>query len=187
MEMRGACVIIGATIFICTGEIFMETILLTPDEENILESVYGRQSGYNPNNLEAVTELNAQEKKFFAGRNFVSPHFFVQTLYKVHGSIGTMKFSIAVNRLLNDNENLRANFCNVGTRTVKVIRPKSSVKPEIIFRNLMLVDTDELNDEFRKILEADMRRDCDLRHDLLIRFAVYRTGEEEFEIGRAHV
>ncbi|MBR4642492.1 MAG: hypothetical protein IKO74_07175 [Selenomonadaceae bacterium] len=162
----------------------METILLTPDEENVLESVYGRQtsSGYNPNNLEAVTELNAQEKKFFAGRNFVSPHFFVQTLYKVRGSIGTMKFNIAVNRLLNDNENLRANFCNVGTRTVKVIRPKGSVKPEIIFRNLIQNDRDELNDEFRKILEADMRRDCDLRHDLLIRFAVYRTDEEEFAV-----
>ena len=52
----------------------------------------------------------------------------------------------------------------------------------MIFRNLMQVDEDDLNDEFRKILEADMRRDCDLRHDLLIRFAVYRTGDSEFAV-----
>ena len=163
----------------------METLQLTYAEENILESVYGRQSpnSYNPHNkLEAIKDLNAQEKKFFTGKNFVSSHFFVQTLYKVRGSIGTIKFSVAVNRLLNANENLRANFCNVGTRTIKVIRPPGTVKPEIIFRNFMQVNTDELDDEFRKISEADMRRDCDLRHDPLIRFAVYRTAQEEFAV-----
>lgn len=166
------------------GEIFMETIQLTSDEENVLESIYGRQTSnsYSQNKLETITCLNSREKKFFAGENFVSPHFFVQTLYKVRGEIKIMKFSVAVNRMLNENENLRANFCNVGTRTVKVIRPKGSVKPEMIFRNLSQTESDELDEEFRKILEADMRRDCDLRHDLLIRFAVYRTGADEFAV-----
>ena len=163
----------------------MEMIQLTPDEENVLESVYGRQTqtgGYNPRKLESIKDLTAQEKKFFTGKNFVSPHFFVQTLYKVRGAVSPMKINIAVNKMLNDNENLRANFCNVGSRTVKVIRPKGSVKPELIFRNLTQTDQDELDDEFRKILEADMRRDCDIRHDLLIRFAVYKTTEGEFAV-----
>ena len=161
----------------------MENLQLTPDEKNILESVYGRQttgSGFIPRKLEAVKELSEREKKFFGGKVFASSNFFVQTLYKVRGTVSPLKFTVAVNRILKDNENLRANFCNVGTRTVKVIRSANDAKPEIIFRNLIQTETEELDDEFRKILEADMRRDCDLRHDPLIRFAVYKTGEDEF-------
>ena len=159
---------------------------LTRDEKNILESVYGLKigdlNGYNPNKLETVLEPTAGEKKFFADKNFVSAHFFVQTLYKVRGTVSPMNFNRAVNRLLDENENLRANFCNVGTRTVKVIRAAEFVRPEIIFRNLTQTDADELDDEFRKILEADIRRDIDIRHEPLIRFAVYRTAAEEFAV-----
>ena len=68
----------------------MENILeLTPDEQAILESVYGRQNfdgvGYNPRKLESISDLTAQEKKFFTGKNFMSSHFFIQTIYKVKG------------------------------------------------------------------------------------------------------
>ena len=165
----------------------METKLeLSLDEMKILESVYGRQNlmgvDYNPRKLESISDLTAQEKKFFTGKNFMSSHFFIQTIYKVKGVVNPMKFTITVNRLLKDNENLRANFCNLGTRTVKVIHPVGSVRPEIIFRNLTAMEEDELDDEFRKILEAGMRLDCDLRHDLLIRFAVYKTSAEEFAV-----
>ena len=165
----------------------METALqLTSDETKILESVYGRQiddlSGYNPRKLTAVLDLGDRERKFFAGKNFVSPHFFVQTLYKIRGNINPMKFRRAVNRLIDDNENLRVNFCNVGKRTVKVIRPATAFQPEILFRNMKQTDADDLDDEFRKILEADMRRDLDIRHDLLIRFAVYQTSDDEFAV-----
>lgn len=155
---------------------------LTQDETKILESVYGRQLSYKPNELEMIAELNATEQKFFAGKNFVSPHFFVQTLYKVRGNPSPTKFNVAVNKLLAENENLRVNFCNVGTRTVKVVHPATSVRAEIIFRNLEQNDEDELDNTFRKVMEADMRRDFDLRHDALIRFAVYRTSDEEFAV-----
>jgi len=159
------------------------TIQLTSDEQNVLESLYGRQldglGGYNPRKLEAVYELSADEKKFFADKNFMSPYFFVQTLYKVRGSVSPIKFNIAVTRLIAGNENLRANFCNIGMRTVKVIRPAVAVKPEVIFRNLTQKNKDELDDDFRKIFEADMRREFDLRHDPLIRFAVYRTSNND--------
>ena len=127
---------------------------LTPDERNVLESVYGRQTfegvSYNPRKLEAVEELTAQEKKFFEGKNFVSSHFFVQTLYKVRGAFNPMRFNIVVNRILRENANLRANFCNLGTRTVKVIHPANFVKADVIFRNLTYVKRDELNDEIEK-------------------------------------
>ena len=162
------------------------TLQLTFDEKNILESVYGRQvsgtDGYNPRKLDEIVELTAQEKKFFTGKNFVSPHFFVQTLYKVRGNLNPLKFNAVINSTIAENKNLRGNFCNVGMRTVKVIQPAPIVKPEVIFRNFTLIDPDELDDEFRKIMEADMRRDFDLRHDPLIRFAVYRTSDEEFAV-----
>ena len=165
----------------------MENILqLTKDEKNVLESVYGRQKiggvDYNPNKLESIEPLNAQESKFFTGKKFISPHFFIQTLYKVSGTVNPMKFNATVQKIIKENENMCANFCNVGTRTIKVIKSAENVHPEIIFRNLMQTDEDELDDEFRKILEADMRRDCDIRHDPLIRFAVYKTKSEEFAV-----
>ena len=165
----------------------METILqLTDDEKKVLESVYGRQidglGGYNPRKLESIKDLTASERKFFAGKNFVSPHFFVQTLYKVRGTVSPVKFNIAVNKMLAENENLCANFCNLGTRTIKVIHPAAVVKPEVIFRNLTTSDADEFDDTFRKILEADMRRNVDLRHDPLIRFAIYKTSDEKFAV-----
>ena len=164
----------------------METTLtLTTDERNALESVYGAQIsgvGYNPRQLESIADLNEQERKFFAGKNFVSPHFFIQTLYKVGGKISPIKFTLAVNQLLKNNKNLRVNFCNVGTRTLKVVLPETAINTETVFRNLTQVDADDLDDTFRKILEADMRRNVDLRHDPLIRFSVYKTSDEQFAV-----
>ncbi len=159
---------------------------LMPDEIKILESVYGRQTfdnvSYNPRRLESVEDLNAQEMKFFEDQNFVSPHFFVQSLYKVRGTVSPIKFNITVNKLIAENENLRANYCDLVTRTVKVIRPAAFVKPEAIFRNLTQTNKNDLDADFMKIFEADMRRDIDIRHDPLIRFAVYRTSMEEFSV-----
>ena len=154
---------------------------LTNDEQNILESLYGKQTGgYNPHKLEAIKNLSAQESKFFTGNNFLSPHSFVHTLYKVRGTVTPIKFNLAVTKFIADNENLRANFCNVGTRTIKVIRPAEFVKPEIIFRNLS--NSEDIEADFRKIFEADARRDMDIEREPLIRFAVYKTGDEEFAV-----
>lgn len=162
----------------------MERILyLTPDEKSIIESIYGRQTeGYNPRKLEAIVELDANEEKFFTGKNFVLSHFFVQTLYKVRGNLSPIKFNRVVRDMLEENPTLRANFCNVGTRTLKVIKPLAAMNLEIIFRNITQLSPDEFDDEFTKIFEIDALRGIDLRHDPLIRFSVYRTGAEEFAI-----
>ena len=154
---------------------------LSADEKFIIENTYGKQNfigvGYNPNKLEEILDLTTTEKKFFA-KNFISSNFFVQSLYKINFNISPIKFNAVVNDFISENKNLRANFCNVGSRTVKVIK-SGSIKPEIVFRNLMNVDKDDLNDTFRNILEADMRRDLDIRFDLLIRFAVFKTDQSE--------
>ncbi|MCR5833408.1 MAG: hypothetical protein K6G55_01965 [Selenomonadaceae bacterium] len=163
-----------------------KNLKLTEDEIKILESNYGRQfydlKGYNPNKLDDILDLTTNEKNFFEYKNFLSPHFFLQTLYKIRGDLNPLKFNLAVNRMLNENQNLRVNFCDVGTRTLKVVRPVGSVKPEIIFRNLTLLPKEDLDDNFRKIMLADMRRDADLKRESLMRFAVYRTSSNEFAL-----
>ena len=161
-------------------------IELNFDEKNVLESVYGRQVfgsvGYNPRKLEAIRELNSHEKKFFSNKNFVSPNFYVQTLYKVRTFVTPITFNLAVKRIVNETENLRVNFCNVGTRTLKVIHPQNVVRPEVVFRNVSEMDDDELNETLTRLLEADMRREFDLRHDPLIRFSVFKTSEQDFAV-----
>ena len=156
-------------------------MILTPDEKNILEQIYGRITGYNFYNPESVTEireLTPNESRFFGSKTFVSPHFCVQTLYKISGEIAPMRFNRAVHKLLDADENFRANFCNVGTRALKIIRADRGTFPEIIFRILNLEGA-ELDETLTRIMEADRRRDFDIQRDYLIRFAAFRTAPDE--------
>ena len=159
---------------------------LTADEQRILEQIYGRQFNttttvYAPNLVEKVKELNEYEEKFFDHPDFMSPHYFVQMLYKVKGNVTPASFTRAVRNLLKETEDLRANYCSVGRRTVKIIFSERAANPEINF-NKIKIEPDEINDFFRKVTDADMRRDFDLKHDWLVRFSVFSYSEEEFAV-----
>ena len=154
---------------------------LRPDEKNVLEQVYGKiagDSGYSANRIKKINELTADEAQFFERKTFASPHFCVQTLYKVRGEIRPMQFSRAVNSLLEVDENFRANYCSVGTRTVKVIFEKRAILPEVVFRILKL-EGDEIDETLTKIMEADRRKGFDLKRDYLLRFSVFQTATNE--------
>ena len=154
---------------------------VTAEEKNILEQVYGKfvlDSNYGKNKIEEIQDLTAEERRFFERKNFVSPHFCVQTLYKIQGEISPIKFNRAVKSLVTEDENFRANFCNVGTRTLKVIFARRDITPEIVFRNLKL-DAEELDETLIKIVEADRRLDFDIQRGNLIRFSIFRTSENE--------
>ena len=154
---------------------------ITDEEKKILGQVYGKfvsEGNYSKNNIEDIQELSEEEKRFFEKKNFISPHFCVQTLYKIKGELEPLNFNRAIHRLLTADENFRANFCNVGTRTLKVIFSENDMMPEIIFRVLKL-DKDELDETLIKILEADRRLNFDLQRGSLIRFSAFRTGENE--------
>lgn len=159
---------------------------LNLDERNFLERVYGRQFqenvGYKPRQIAEVLELTAEEQRFFGGKNFVSPNFSVQTLYKVFGRIIPLKFNRAVHSLMVEAKNFRANFCNVGSRTVKVIFDENRSIPEIVYRNLSQYKGEELDDLLTKIMEADRRLNFDLQDGDLVRFSVFHTGENEFAV-----
>jgi len=149
-------------------------------EKNILTQVYGSQTGYVTKKILYVEEISDDEKYFFDKDNFVSPNFFVQKLYKVSGNILPLKFNLAVSKLIEQTDALRTNFCSVDTRTLKIIVTARNELPEIVYRNLE--NTPDIDSSLKNILDADMRRTFDLRHDSLIRFSVFHTGEAEYAV-----
>ena len=159
---------------------------LTAEEQKFLERIYGRQfpeyAGYKPKQIVEILDLTAEEQRFFGGKNFVSPNFSVQTLYKVSGKIIPLKFNRAVHSLMVEEKNFRANFCDTGKRTVKVIFDENRTIPEIVYRNLSQYEGEDLDDMLTKIMEADRRLNFDLQNGDLMRFSVFHTGENEFAI-----
>ena len=159
---------------------------LTADEKKFLETVYGRQIkgsvGYNPNQIEKVEELTADEKVFFAQKQFVSPYFSVQTLYKVQGDITPIKFNRIVNDMVKADETFRTNFCELENKTVKVIFVERRTLPDVVYRAISNDDPDELDETITKIMEADRRVNFDVQRGNLIRFTILKTGETEFAV-----
>jgi len=161
-------------------------LILTAEEQRDLEKAYGKQivsnTGYNPNKIERIEELTAEEKIFFAQKNFISPHFSVQTLYKIQGDITPIRFNRVVHDMVYSDEIFRTNFCEMCGRTVKVIFEERRILPEVVYRTLMQTEPDEIDDTLTKIMEADRRVEFDLRHGNLIRFSIFRTNENEFAV-----
>ena len=159
---------------------------LTAEEMFIIEQHYGRQiksaTGYNPNQLESIEDLTAYEKIFFTHKNFISPYFSVQTLYKMKGDITPIKFNRVVHDMVKADKSFRTNFCDVEDRIVKVIVAERRKLPEVVYRTLAQTDPDEVDETLTKIMEADRRVNFDLMHGNLIRFSIFKTDDEEFAI-----
>ena len=156
-------------------------------EENIqLEQIYGRQitgtAGYTPNKIEKVEELTAEESRFFSHKNFISPYFSIQTLYKIKGEITPIRFNRVVHDMIEADENFRTNFCELENKVVKVIFAERRILPDVVYRTLMQTDAEEVDDTLTKIMEADRRVNFDLKRGNLIRFAIFKTGDKEFAV-----
>ena len=159
---------------------------LTLEENMQLENIYGRQItssvGYNPNQIEKVVELTAEERRFFSKKHFISPYFAVQTLYKISGEITPIRFNRVVRDMIKSEEIFRANFCELDGRFVKVIFANRLTIPEVVYRTFAQTDAGEIDDTLTKIMEADRRVNFDLKHGNLIRFAIFKTGDKEFAV-----
>ena len=160
---------------------------LTFEDKRILEEIYGTNclsenaTSYIQNHIEDVQKLTDAENRFFERKNFISPYFCVQTLYKVKGELSPIKFNRAVKNLIDTDENFRANFCNSGDRAFKVFFSKRDKMPEIVFR-IIKAEGEELDEILIKIMEADRRVNFDIMHGNLIRFSAFNTGENEAAI-----
>ena len=159
---------------------------LSDSEKSALEDIYGRQprseSDYTRNRILAVRELTRGEQKYFAHKTFMSATFITQILFKLKGNLVPLKFNRALYRLAERMDSLRTNYCPVNNQMVAVIFSQSRDLPHTVYRNLANLDADEINDTLNKIIEADMRQSFDLTYGNLIRFAIYRTGSDEYAV-----
>ena len=157
---------------------------MSKDEKDILKQVYGLQfsevRGYNPKTIKYVEDITDEEKQFFDKNNLISANQFIQKLYKISGNLIPLRFNLAVNNLIKKTEELRMNYCQVYDRTLKVFFEQRQEMPEVVYRNLE--NTPDIDATLKNIIEADMRKNFDLRHDNLIRFSVFHTGEEEYAV-----
>lgn len=155
---------------------------LNNDEIKILEQAYGRIFTASLSQVKEVRELTEGESRFFEKDSIISSHFCVHTLYKVSGKILPINFTRAVKNMIDDDETFRTNYCNVGTRTVKVIFNKRDTLPEIIYRSLTQAKGNELDEILVKIMEADTRSGFDILRGHLIRFAAFHTDDNEYAV-----
>ena len=157
---------------------------LSKSEQEILKQIYGLQfsgsRGYNPHTITYIEEINEKEKPFFDKNNLISTNQFVQKLYKIGGNLIPLRFNLAVSNLVKNTEEMRMNYCQVDNRTLKVFFEQRQEMPEIIYRNLE--NTPSIDDTIKNIIEADMRKNLDLRYDNLIRFSVFHTDDEEYAV-----
>ena len=157
---------------------------LSTGEQEVLKQVYGLQfsgaRGYNPQTITYVEEITEEEKPLFDKSNLISANQFVQRLYKISGNLIPLRFNLAVNNLIKNTEEMRMNYCQVDNRTLKVFFEQRQEMPEVVYRNLE--NTPNIDATLKNIIEADMRQNFDLRHDNLIRFSVFHTGEEEYAV-----
>lgn len=146
---------------------------LSEEERRGLFRTYGYQ-------IEDVRALDESEEWLFSGQEIVSPEFYLQSLYKIKGTILPEKFTDAVKRVVKRQPVLRQNFYAAGERYLKVILRERM--PVIIYRTLSGHPLRELDSLLENIMEADLRRGFDLMHDRLFRLAVFRTGREEYAV-----
>ena len=157
---------------------------LPKSEQNILTQLYGQQligtKGYNPQTILYVEELSPEEEYYFDKNTGISPNLFVQKLYKISGNLIPLRFNLAVNNLIKNNDAFRMNYCQVDNRTLKVIFDQRRELPEIVYRNLENVA--DIDSTLKNIIEADIRQGFDLAHGHLIRFSVFHTADEEYAV-----
>ena len=160
---------------------------LPESEQSILMQFYGKlalmeNNDYNDYRIEDIRTLSDAEQKVFDSQGGISPHFTVQTLYKVRGDIAPIHFNLMLHRLLEMTPELRSNFCVLPKRVLKVVFHSRKEQPEVTFRMLTDVDPEDVDQTLQRLMDADMRKGFDLSHGPLLRFLVLRTRPGEYAI-----
>lgn len=160
---------------------------LPAEQQEILRQLYGAQvderRGYSANWIQYVRELTEGERLILSqGETTVPISPLRQILYKFQGSLLPLRFNLAIRTLMEQEDILRLNYCSVGSKILAVVFKERRDLPEIMYRNLENLTGKELDDNLRRLMEADLRQGFDLQHGSLLRFAVYHTGEEEYAV-----
>ncbi|SFT48682.1 Condensation domain-containing protein [Selenomonas sp. GACV-9] len=160
---------------------------LPAEQQEILRQLYGAQVderwGYSANRIEYVRELTEGEQQVLSqGEAAIPVSPLRQILYKFQGSLLPLRFNLAIRTLTEHEDILRLNFCCVGREMRAIVFKERRDLPEIMYRNLEKLTGQDLDDNLRRLMEADLRQGFDLRHGSLLRFAVYHTGVEEYAV-----
>lgn len=164
------------------GDFERVTTGLTLEEKKFLMERYGVEAKSYANGIEALEQLTPAEQQVFDKRSFISPHFTVQQVYKVKGSISPVRFNLAVFNRFAKTRALRSNYLVFPNRTLRVVFKERREKPEIIYRRLGNVSGEEVDSALRNAMEAEMRRSFDVERDPLARFLVLRTAPDEYAL-----
>lgn len=159
---------------------------LETEEQQILTGKYGIQpksgGGFSKYIIEYVRELTEDEKIFFQEKSFLSPHFVTQSLYKLKGNLQPIRFNRILKEKLAQFDALRTNYTLLNDKMVAVVFEERSDFPTVNFKSLATMDNEEINRSLRTIMEADMREHFNINRGSLIRFSIYKTGDDEYAV-----
>lgn len=148
---------------------------LSPREQAVLHATYGNGE------VVAVEPLSEWEAPQFTQEGSAF-HIHFQTLYKVKGNLDPSRLAEAVRDMEKDEEFLRVNYCTMGKEVRKIILSHRKNPPGIICQDLAHLKGEDLENTLRRVVEADMRQEFDLRRDALFRLSCFRTREEEYAV-----
>ena len=146
---------------------------LTGDEREELMQEYGMQ-------LEDAIELQPAQACFFSGEEFVSPDFYIQSLYKINSVVDEHRFSLAVERLIALTPVLRTNFYRTRQgRALQIVQREGKLTVNYTAIGKRGQELDTILDS---MMEADRRKPFNLAHGMLLRISMFRTGVREYAL-----
>ena len=159
---------------------------LPAGQQGSLRQLYGAQlderRGYTAHRIQYVRDLTESERQVvtYGETTPVSP--LRQNLYKLEGKLLPLRFNLAIRTLTEQDDVLRTNYCVAGDKMLAVVFKERRNLPVIIYRNLEQTSGKDLDEQLRRLMEADLRQGFDLRYGSLLRFAVYHTGASEYAV-----
>lgn len=160
---------------------------LTQEEQAAIEAEFGPQpcfghALFSKETLESVHELTSTEAWFFDPGTFMSEHCAMQTLFKFRGTITTLQFNRALRMLIERDSSLRSGFIRLPDRVVRIAFPAERYTDDVFYRNLSGQLKGEMGYTLNSYMNADVRRGFDISRGPLFRFAIFRTGTEEYAV-----
>ena len=106
----------------------------------------------------------------------------IQEMYKLKGDFNPIHVNLALRNFMEQEDAMRLNYISVGGTLTAVVWAERKELPEIIYRNVLNMDEEEIEATLRKAMAADLRQEIDLQHGCLASFSVFRTASDEYAI-----
>ncbi|MBO6178923.1 MAG: hypothetical protein J6O04_07105 [Selenomonadaceae bacterium] len=132
-------------------------------------------SAYYAHPIVELRTLTKSETWFFENKGFISPHFCVQVLYKVKGYVTRTDLNRAIYKLVEENPNLRAGYCKMPTRALKVVFKDRQIP--LIYQNVNRMSGESIQKSLDRLIEKDRLEGFDLLHGPLFRISIFHTQE----------